>query len=201
MNEILVVSVAALWVVTLATFVCTMRVARALRMALALPEHGDHGVEAEELAVGSAAPHFEARAPDGTAVSARDLAGAPVAYVFVSPNCGACRTHLGPLERLAPLARAADGTRIVLVSDAGARSTAAWLEEAVREDGLAGTLPVLIAPRSDSQLGVRYNPLGFFPYFCLVDGEGVVRARAVLGREPWMAAIQEWEERVAVGTR
>lgn len=55
------------------------------------------------------------------------------------------------------------------------------------------TLPVLVAPYNDSHFLVDYNPQGIFPFFCLIDAQGLVQAHAPLGKQEWAKLKRSWE--------
>ncbi|WP_232667817.1 hypothetical protein [Pseudonocardia sp. TRM90224] len=62
-----------------------------------------------------------------------------------------------------------------------------------REDGGAVTLPVLLAPISRNSFVPSYSA-GYFPYFCMVDGDGTVQARGVVHIDlpEWRAVVARW---------
>jgi hypothetical protein len=95
------------------------------------------------------------------------------------------------LVKLAPLARKNGGVEIVVVTDSSAPDTQAWLDMLRREDGLDVSLPVLVAP-NESSFWKAYTR-GGIPYFCLIDEEGLVRARSLLVEHSWSRLKQTWE--------
>jgi hypothetical protein len=184
-------SLLALWLVVLVNLGLTVRlVAWARRIT-----HRDDAEEAfgPELVVGQRAPTFRARATTGERVTERSFAGAHTTYVFLSPNCDSCRTTLPKLQ---PFAAAAEhrGGRIVVVSDSGAKRTAAWLE-GIRAEGATIRTPILLAPRRDSSMVEDYDGPGFLPYFAFVTAEGVVGARGIVGRAEWAGVVEGWTGR------
>lgn len=140
---------------------------------------------APELELGTAAPTFRAKRLDGSRVSEADFTG-PTAFVFLSPNCESCRDTLRRLQPFVPAARA-HGTEVVVVTDTGARQTSSWLADA----GGSAT-PVLVAPLRHSALVTSYDGPAFFPYFVLVDADGRVAARGIVGRVDWVTLTNQW---------
>jgi hypothetical protein len=150
--------------------------------------HGAHG----RLTVGATAPPFRAASLTGREITHERLAGTTVAFVFVSPNCSACRNALSTVVQLAPLAQAADNVLFVIVSDSGPKKTRAWLDVLREEDDLQVTQPILLAPRSQYDMISSYNPDGLTPYFCLVDGQRQVVTHGPFGRAEWETLVRSW---------
>jgi thiol-disulfide isomerase/thioredoxin len=184
-------SLLALWVVVLVNLGLTVRLVAWSRTI----SHRDDAEEAfgPELEVGRPAPTFRARATTGGRVTERTFVGAPTTYVFLSPNCDSCRTTLPKLQPFAAaLARRGEG--IVVVSDSGAKRTAAWLD-GITTEGVTIRTPVLLAPRRDSSMVEDYDGPGFMPYFAAVSAEGLVRARGIVGHPDWVALTEAWAGR------
>ncbi len=84
------------------------------------------------------------------------------------------------------------GVELVLVSDANATETQAWLDMVRSKDGVEVHFPVLVTP-GDAQFIKVYNPTGSVPYFCLVDEHGLVQARSLFVESDWPKVRRSWE--------
>ena len=187
------INLIAMWCVVLVNLLLTLRAVRWLRAGEEMRARLAQLETAPLLPVGEPAPDFHARTLSGEPVRLADFAGRGVAFVFVSPQCGGCRRELPALGRLGPLATRRAGVELVLVSDRGAAETHDWLETIRHEDGVDVTLQVLVAPPAFSDMLTSYNPRGLVPYFCLLDGQGVVQARDPLGMGEWPSLRRAWE--------
>jgi hypothetical protein len=191
----------ALWAVLLLNLVLTLRILRWVRTVVG--HRGTAPDERAEVRIGTPAPTFRAETLTGERVSERTYADRALVLVFVSPDCGGCRVLLPMVDTVGAAARRA-GTSVVLVVDVGRDRARGWLEAIEHEDGRTVTLPVLLAPPSRNPMVPAYNGAGFFPYFCLVDGDGTVAARGIVGmdRPEWQAVVERWIPRPASpGTR
>lgn len=186
-------SVLALWVVVLVNLGLTVRLVAWSRVAARADDARERF--GPELTIGQQAPTFRARSITGERVTERTFAGSPTTYVFVSPNCGSCRSTVSKLQPFA-VAAGRQGTRVVVVSDTGTKRTSAWLDE-IRSDGTTIVTPVLTAPPPDSSMVEDYDGPGFIPYFCCVSPDGAVQARGIVGRDDWIALTQSWAGHVA----
>lgn len=193
METVFLVSMIALWLVVLVNLVLTVRVVRWLRSVAAMQAREAERAELPELPVGQPAPDFKARTLSGERVSLAQYAGHGVAFVFVSPRCGSCQASLPMLNKLSPRARQRADVELVLVSDASAAETQTWLDSFQAKTGLPVDLPVLVPGHPTATLIQEYNPRGLFPFFCFVDGQGVVQARDALGQGQWTALKLAWE--------
>ncbi len=162
----------ALSVLTLINLVLVLRILARIKAN----EHSES--DGHPLAIGSPAPKFHALTLSGRGMTDTMLAGHAVLFVFVSPNCDACRSALGTLPDL-------DGVQTVLVTDVGPERTRSWLAQVDYEDNIQITIPVLSAPASRSSMIADFDPPGLLPYFCLVDGEHNVVARGHVGGQDW----------------
>jgi hypothetical protein len=178
-------------VVLLINTVLTLRLVRRLRAQDAIQDTLDHGSHTR-LSVGQVAPDFRAASLAGQEITHDRLAGRSVAFVFVSPSCGGCRNAIATVVQVAPLAQQAAGVQVVVVSDAGATKTRAWLDTLREEDDLRVAQPLLVAPLSQYDMIAHYNPDGLFPYFCLVDEARQVIAHGAVGRPDWEALVRTW---------
>jgi hypothetical protein len=184
-------SLYALWVVVLLNLVLTLRLLAWL-LPLVRMRAGSAGARTE-LRVGAVAPAFRAVALTGERVTEQTYAGRLTTFVFVSPGCGACRTLLPMVQAVGAAADAA-GAAMVLATDVGAARARGWLDSVEHEDGVRMTLPLLAAPPSQNPLLLTYNAAGYFPYFVLVSGDGVVEARGIVGmnRPEWQEVVARW---------
>jgi hypothetical protein len=185
-------SLIALWAVTAANLLLTLRVVRWLRALEDARKLSEQRENAGSLPPGRPAPDFRAKTLSGEPVRLADYVGRKVAFVFVSPHCGPCRQRLPMLNRLGRLAAQRAGVELTLVSDSGAAETRRWLQSVQKDNGVEIELPVLIAPYSSSNLLTTYNPSGLLPSYCFVDDEGIVQAADPLDKGEWLRLQQEW---------
>jgi hypothetical protein len=183
-------SLIALWSVVLVLLLLTMRVLRRLRAEDDLRSKAAELENAPPLPIGAPAPDFRARKLSGEPARLADYAGRAVAFIFVSPRCGQCRSEVRTLNRLAPLAKRQAGVELILVSDRGAAETSEWIIAIREEDGVEVPLQILVAT---SDLLRIYNPHGLLPYYCLIDEQGIVQARDPLGMGKWPELQRSWE--------
>lgn len=134
MEHILLVSSVVLWILMIFNILLTLGLAR--RISRQLPRVP----KLEFLKPGRPAPAFTARTLEGDEITLADYAGHPVAFVFVSPHCQACREKIPVLETMRSRAKR-KGVEIVLVSDSGEEETRAYVAE------IETSFPVLVAPR------------------------------------------------------
>jgi hypothetical protein len=186
-------SVLALWVVVLVNLGLTVRLVAWSRTVGRLDDTREPF--GPELTIGQQAPTFRARSITGERVTERTFAGSPTTFVFVSPNCESCRSTVAKLQPFA-VAAGRQGTRVVVVSDSGAKRTGAWLDE-IRGEGTTIVTPVLTAPPRDSTMVEDYDGPGFLPYFCSVSPDGAVQGRGIVGRDDWLALTRTWAGQAA----
>jgi hypothetical protein len=172
------------------TWVVVQLVLRA-RAQVAIKENQLYGSQAP-VAVGEVAPEFIAGTLAGQELTHERFTGKAMAFAFVSPNCGGCRRAAASIVQAAPLAQAAAGIQFVMVSDSPASQTRDWLKSLREDNGVAVTLPVLVAPLSQFDMIPKYNPEGLFPFFCVVDGDRRVAALGPVGYEEWDVLVREW---------
>ncbi|HET8682041.1 MAG TPA: TlpA disulfide reductase family protein [Micromonosporaceae bacterium] len=193
MDELLLFSLSALWVVVFVNLALTFRLVRWVvgqkEMRLRFLGGGPG------LTEGAPAPAFRARTLAGRPVSLDDYAGQRVVLVFSSPFCDRCRREMPTLLALARQAKAHADTTIVVVSDADITTTEVWLATMRAEDGVSVDLPILVAPTTESTFTIDYNPLSAIPFFCLIDPAGTVAARGLVGKEEWAQLVRTWEGR------
>jgi thiol-disulfide isomerase/thioredoxin len=194
MNTIWIFSLIALWGIVLLNLLLTLRVVRWLHTAEDQRNRMTKQEKMPELSVGEPAPDFSARTLAGNrSVRLKSYAGQSVAFIFVSPHCGTCRRKMPLLTTLSAQAKERAGVEFVLVSDSKAAETFNWINAIHEEDGVEINIPVLIAPHAQSDFLPTYNPRGVSPYYCLIDGQGIVQARDPLGMGEWPKLQREWE--------
>jgi hypothetical protein len=181
------------WALLALNLALTLRVVRRLRSEAEQLDLEKELERTPELSIGATAPPFRARTLHGGSARLEDYAGRRVAFVVVSPECPTCRREIAGLIRLAALARERAEVELVLVSDHGSESTAAWLDAVAREHRLKIELPVLCAPPSASTFITHYDPRIIRPYFCLLDADGTVAARGPVGAGEWLRLRGVWE--------
>ena len=178
-------------VVTLINTAVVVQLVRRARAQVAIKENQLYGSQAQ-VAVGEVAPEFIAGTLAGQELTHERFAGKAVAFVFVSPNCGGCRRAMASVVQVAPLAQAAAGLQVVVVSDTGEPKTREWLKSLREDNGVAVTLPVLVAPLSQFDMIPKYNPDGLFPFFCVLDEERRLVVHGPVGHREWDTLVQEW---------
>jgi peroxiredoxin len=159
MENILVISSIALWVMVLLNLLLTLGLSRRLNSRLP---------KIESLKIGQLAPAFTAQTLHGETVTLSSYAGRGVTFIFTSPHCKPCREELPRIEALQPRADQA-GIQLVLVSDADETETRSFAEEMGLE------LAILIAPRERMSFLADYKAIAT-PSYCLLDAEGKVWA-------------------------
>lgn len=183
MEQVLVISSVALWLVVSVNLLLTIALIRRLNQ---FNQKGSDPFD-DGLKVGEKAPDFTATTLQGELVDLKTYAGRSVAFIFVSPQCRPCREELPRYETLFPKARSA-GVELVLVSNEDDQLTRAFAEE------FAIRLPVLAAPHQSNPFTKDYKINGT-PSFCLVDPAGVVQAGGFpsekFGR--WKELAEAWE--------
>lgn len=183
----------AAWVMLLVNLGLTLRVVRWLRAGQDVREQIAERQRAPDLALEAPAPGFRARTLAGAAVGLDDYRGRPVTFVFVSPECPACRREMRALVRLASVAREKAGVDLVLVSDFDGAATVAWLRSMSEDDRVRVDLPVLVAPPAVSDFVLAYNPRGVTPFHCFVTADGTVGSRGPVGAGEWLKLRGSWE--------
>lgn len=149
------VSFIVLWVVTIVLFLLVLGLVRSvydLRRQVA-------------VAVGEPrrAPHFQAPTLDGAVIDTRDIARAPYALLFVTPDCSSCRqavTSLGPVRKRV-------GSNIVILCN-GRPEDAARLARLVEPD-------VRFALDEGGAVGKAFGVTAS-PMTVVVDEEGQIRS-------------------------
>lgn len=108
-------------------------------------------------------------------------------FVFIHPDCPACRAELPMLQRIARIARQRANIELVLVSEAALAETRALAEE------FQLTVPLLVAPRSSNSFARDYNPNGENPCYYMIDEGGTVVSREMIGSREWLSLTQALE--------
>ncbi len=198
MESIWNISLIVLWGVVLVNLLLTLRVVRWRRAIGDAQKQAKARETVPELAVDAPAPEFRARTLTGQWVQLATYTGQSLLFVFVSPHCGSCRKNLPLLTKLRPLAKERSGVEFVLVSDSSAAETYAWVESIREEDKVEVDFPILIDLRAHSDFSWAYNPRGIIPYFCLINAQGIVQVRGLLGTGEWSRLQREWESLTAL---
>ncbi len=101
MTTMFIVSLVALWIITLFSAFLLIGLARAMNGATIQVEAAPESVLSEENAMrGKQAPEFRAEDLEGNVITKGDLLGRPAALLFVSPDCESCGVTLMELEAL-----------------------------------------------------------------------------------------------------
>lgn len=193
MEGILLFGLIALWGVVLLNLLLTIRVVSWLRGVADVQKREAESENLPELPIGEPAPDFRANGLSGEPIRLADFAGTSTAFVFLSPQCETCQRELATLIKLGPLAKKRAGVEVVVVSVEGTAETDAWVRAIRHSLGAEVNLPVLIAPSHSSEFLRTYNPRVFVPYFCYVNGQGIVQARGHLDEVEWSRLKREWE--------
>ncbi|MDE3194154.1 MAG: redoxin domain-containing protein [Chloroflexota bacterium] len=164
--DLWLISYAVLWFLVIAEAIALMVLARAVG-AIVLGTRD--AIERDGLALGKAAPEFEAIAATGTKVGLGDLSGTYAALIFASPSCRICRSLLPGLP---PLARRLEGKARIIVMLRGAPTDA----ELMAEEAAAPVEVWSIGARGIAeQFHARVSP-----YLQVIDPMGVVRAKGLV---------------------
>jgi peroxiredoxin len=184
MEQALVISSVALWVVVLLNLLLTLALVR--RLNSGLPANISKADEIG-LKVGTPAPDFIAETLDGKAVTLANYAGRSVAFIFIAPDCGPCREALPGYEATGVKAERA-GVELVLVSTANKEETRALAEEFQLH------LQVLVAPPDNTSFMDDYKLRGT-PSYTLIDREGNIQSagRPSPQKPGWKALVEAWE--------
>jgi peroxiredoxin len=193
MGNLLPISLSMLWLVVLVNLALTLRVIRWLRATIDDRAKQQKEERRPDLVLGAPAPEFKARTLAGQRVTLDSYAGRSVAFIFASPLCVHCRYQMPMITKVAPLAKKNADVEMVIVSDSDAVETQNWINTMRAEDRLDMTLPVLVAPRRTSDFQMDYNPRGVYPFFCLIDRQGVVQARDWVSGLEWKKLQRAWE--------
>ena len=181
MEQILLVSSILLWIFVTLNLLLSLAVIRRLNSF----NFSNRQEDFQPLGIGQPAPEFKAENINGTTTTLSNyLEQGAVAFIFISPGCGPCRTKLPSLEAL-QFRTSQKNIQLVLVSEAEHAETVAL----VREFEL--TLPTLIAPRLSNPFMEDYKVVGT-PYFCLVSSEGKVQATGSLLGPEWDKFTSQW---------
>ncbi|MBV9791118.1 MAG: redoxin domain-containing protein [Chloroflexi bacterium] len=193
MEQFLVYSNILLWILLLVNLMLTLRVIHWLRSVAAMQAREAEREERSELTVGAPAPEFKAKNLRGEIVRLADYAGQNVALLFVSPHCGTCQDAVPMLEKLSAQAKQTANVDFVLVSDSSIGETQAWLNTISEKQDIQLHLPMLVPAGQTSAFHHTYNPRGLYPYFCVIDQQGIVQVRDALGKDAWKLIKQTWE--------
>lgn len=181
MNEALVVSNLALWLVI---GVMAVVIAALVRQVGVLTERvapaGALAID-EGARVGEAAPQLSVPALHGEPIALggpRDDARATLLF-FLSPDCPVCKTLLPAVRSLRR--HEAHRLDVVLASD-GSREE----HERFATEHKLDTFPYVLSP----QLGMAYG-VSKLPFAALVDGTGVLRARGLVNTREHLESLLE----------
>jgi cytochrome c biogenesis protein CcmG/thiol:disulfide interchange protein DsbE len=129
---------------------------------------GNDVTSASAPVVGSPAPDFALKTPDGQAVSLGSLRGHPVLLNFWATWCGPCKQEIPFLQDVATdPARLAGGLEMVAVN---AKETAQTVRDFQETSGM--TYRVLLDPKG--QVANLYNIKGI-PTTYFIDKDGIIR--------------------------
>ena len=192
MENLVLISVIALWIVVLLNLWLTLNAVNQNRRFVALKEEMEEVRKKPELPLGELAPDFIAKTLTGERRNLASYQGHATLFLFMSTSCPHCRKELPGLQRLASQAQQVGNVQFIIILTATLVQTHEWLNTLLQEDHLTVTLPILLAKQHDMQY--IYNPRGLTPYFCFLDEEQRVQTRGPLGRGEWLQLKQRWED-------
>ena len=165
-----------LWIVVLFNLILTLAIVRRMNHSQAEP--------IETLKIGQPAPDFLAHSLAGTSFSLSSFEERDLILVFISPDCGFCRDMLPDLETIKTEALK-HNTEIILISD----STSLKTQDFVNETEI--TLPILVAPREENDLFLKYK-IGGVPFYTIVDFQKNIQAAGIVKDRNWIALTDAW---------
>ncbi|HJV92615.1 MAG TPA: methylamine dehydrogenase accessory protein MauD [Azonexus sp.] len=186
MNDPLMISVAALWVLVIALGICVFALSRQIgilyeRVAPMGALMMDHGPKVGELA-----PPVEVTTWEGHSLTLGAGMTKSTLVFFLSPTCPVCKKLLPIIRSM----RSREGRwlDVVLASD-GERSEHA----AFRDKHQLGDFPYVLS----QPLGMTYK-ISKLPYCVLLDAAGAVRAKGLVNsREQIESLLSAYEQGVA----
>jgi len=178
MELIFTINSVIVWFVIIFNLLLTITIIRKINNK---PEY-----EIPTLELGQRAPDFTADTLAGKSITRADLAGRKTAIVFVSADCGYCRTEIPIIESVKAGAQRS-GVDILFVSTSNKELTQSFVDE------LKITLPIVIAPRAINTFAASYYA-GGTPFYCLIDEEGIVEKTGIFDHDPWKELIAVWKE-------
>lgn len=181
MQSLLIPVLIVTWAALLLTIMLTLTLMRRVNALSALLHRQP------DLAVGQAAPAFQAETLNGQTVQLADYASRTALFVFIHPDCPSCRTELPMLQRIAGIAKRRANIELVLVSEGELAETRALAEE------FKLTVPLVVAPRGSNSFARDYNPNGENPCYCVIDERGTVVSREMIGSREWLSLTQALE--------
>jgi methylamine dehydrogenase accessory protein MauD len=127
------------------------------------------------------APDFTLPNIDGQDVSLHDYAGRPLLLVFVQPRCGPCHAIVPELNRLI---RRGAAVQILAVNNGLPDDARQWAAET------GAQFPVLT--QQSRKVSTRYEVFAT-PFAFLIDEQGIVRAKGIVGSKRHLAYILSGE--------
>lgn len=188
MEPILAVNLILLWAVVLLlllTMLMGVRRLRAVSQMLAAQMSPGPG-SIPKLAIGEPAPDFTAFSQAGQPVTLANYRGRNIAFIFLSPHCEPCRNEVPALVKIYPMAKRS-GVEMALVT----MTTPTDMEPLIKEHNVQ--IPVLYSPPQISTLTDAYNPTHVYPFYCIVDEQGIVVSTDILGGGDWSQRVKNWE--------
>lgn len=175
------------WVIIITWVMLLINVIILFRVVNIVNKIAEHFQARNPLTIGQQAPDFDATMVTGEPITLKSFHGQSVVFIFISPSCGVCAEKLPIIEKLSTIVRQRAGVLFVLVSESDFASTKTFMTQ------YNVTLPLIVAPRHEYGFGHLYNPDGNWPYYCLINKEGFVQSRSVLGDHEWLKLEQQWK--------
>lgn len=183
MNNLVLFSMAALWVIVIINFVITLALVRQTTNILRLAKINSSGTTSSMLKLGDKAPEFNLLSLDGAEVSSKNYIGKPTVLVFVSPTCGPCKDRMAEFVSLYPHTLKAD-INFVVISLASLESTKDFATE------FDDLLPILSLPQ-DTTFVNDYNIAGT-PTYYLINKDWRVESGGPLN-DSWKNLTRQWQ--------
>jgi len=186
MEQFLLISSILLWLVVLFNLLLTFALIRKLRQVTA--NESEPFTKMVDVKIGEPAPPLVAETlTTGKNLTFNDFLGRTINFIFISPNCSACRESLPKYEAMIPKAKK-DGIEVVLVSFADPTKT----KNLINNYNLHSS--TVITPEG-GLFQTNYKIHGW-PSFCLIDAKGIVRATGHMPGEyeEWKNLYDEWKK-------
>lgn len=181
MDDIVLISHAALWLFAIFEGVVILALARQLGLVLIRTGPlGGPAVTDEGPANGSRVPEMEYVATNGEAVRFPDAAGRRTLLVFVSQSCAACADLIPAIRTLASAEKRTLAVVLATVGDAGLPE--ADLLHSLNKEGI----PYIGLPQLAAEMNVRG-----FPHGVVMDAEGITRSKGIVNNIVQLESLLE----------
>jgi len=188
MNPVLAANLVLLWAVVLLLMVMMFAVVRYLRSISQIlnVQMSSGSGSVPKLTIGKPAPDFIAFNHSGQQVTLFNYLGNNIVFIFISPHCEPCRGELPELVKMYPMAKLS-GVDMILVT----MTPASDMTPLIKEYKIL--FPVLYSPPQLGTLTDTYNPSHIYPFYCLLDENGIITSTDIIGGGEWPTLIQKWK--------